>query len=30
MNGRTYHSERYGTDYFAPNDDQQNDCLDIM
>ncbi|KAH7176939.1 S-adenosyl-L-methionine-dependent methyltransferase [Dactylonectria macrodidyma] len=27
--GRTYHSDKFATQYFAPNDDQQNDSVDI-
>ncbi|RYP02439.1 hypothetical protein DL765_010741 [Monosporascus sp. GIB2] len=28
INGRTYHSEQYGTPYWGPNDDPQNEALD--
>ncbi|KLP11377.1 Uncharacterized protein Y057_9938 [Fusarium fujikuroi] len=27
--GRTFHSERYNTEYFTPNDEQQRDSIDI-
>ncbi|KAK2685520.1 hypothetical protein QWA68_015214 [Fusarium oxysporum] len=27
--GRTFHSERYNTEYFTPNDEQQKDSIDI-
>ena len=29
IRGRTYHSDRYSTDYFLPNDGQQLDSMDI-
>ncbi|RYP39845.1 hypothetical protein DL767_001964 [Monosporascus sp. MG133] len=29
MHGRTYHSEKHGTVYWGPNDDRQNEALDI-
>lgn len=29
LRGRTYHSERHNTDYYAPNDDRQNQSVDI-
>lgn len=29
LRGRTYHSERYNTDYYAPNDARQNESVDI-
>ncbi|QPC79169.1 hypothetical protein HYE68_009921 [Fusarium pseudograminearum] len=27
--GRTYHSEKYNSEYFAPNDERQRDSMDI-
>ncbi|KAL9563605.1 hypothetical protein ACKAV7_012273 [Fusarium commune] len=27
--GRTFHSEKYNTEYFTPNDEQQRDSIDI-
>ncbi|CAF3460849.1 unnamed protein product [Fusarium graminearum] len=27
--GRTYHSEKYNSEYFAPNDERQRDSIDI-
>ncbi|XEV01504.1 hypothetical protein FSHL1_006791 [Fusarium sambucinum] len=27
--GRTYHSDKYDTEYFAPNDEQQRESIDI-
>ncbi|KAH7142157.1 S-adenosyl-L-methionine-dependent methyltransferase [Dactylonectria macrodidyma] len=29
IQGRTFHSEKYNTEYFAPNDDQQSESMDI-
>ncbi|KAJ3537848.1 hypothetical protein NM208_g6153 [Fusarium decemcellulare] len=29
IQGRTFHSEKYNTEYFAPNDDQQSASMDI-
>ncbi|KAF4999055.1 hypothetical protein FDECE_11614 [Fusarium decemcellulare] len=29
VRGRTFHSEKYNTEYFAPNDDQQSTSMDI-
>jgi len=29
INGRTYHSARHATEYFAPNDQQQQESLDL-
>ncbi|KAK4448764.1 S-adenosyl-L-methionine-dependent methyltransferase [Podospora aff. communis PSN243] len=29
IKGRTYHSERHNSDYYAPNDERQNDSVDI-
>ncbi|RYP63180.1 hypothetical protein DL771_009411 [Monosporascus sp. 5C6A] len=29
IHGRTYHSEKYGTLYWGPNDDPQNEALDF-
>lgn len=27
--GRTYHNEKYNSEYFAPNDERQRDSMDI-
>ncbi|KAH8675191.1 S-adenosyl-L-methionine-dependent methyltransferase [Ilyonectria robusta] len=29
IQGRTFHSEKFNTEYFAPNDDQQSESMDI-
>ncbi|KAF5021876.1 hypothetical protein F66182_6067 [Fusarium sp. NRRL 66182] len=29
IRGRTYHSEKFNTDYYAPNDDRQSESMDI-
>ncbi|KAI8664214.1 hypothetical protein NCS55_00929500 [Fusarium keratoplasticum] len=29
IQGRSFHSEKYNTEYFAPNDDQQSESMDI-
>ncbi|KAK3331834.1 S-adenosyl-L-methionine-dependent methyltransferase [Cercophora scortea] len=29
INGRTFHSERHNLEYFAPNDERQNESVDI-
>ncbi|KAM5349828.1 hypothetical protein ACJ41O_006333 [Fusarium nematophilum] len=29
IQGRTFHSEKFTTEYYAPNDDQQSDSVDI-
>ncbi|KAL1866293.1 hypothetical protein VTK73DRAFT_4823 [Phialemonium thermophilum] len=29
IQGRTFHSQRYNTEYFTPNDDQQSESVDI-
>lgn len=29
IHGRTFHSEKYSTEYFTPNDDQQSESVDI-
>jgi len=29
FHGRTYHSDKYDSEYFAPNDERQRDSMDI-
>jgi hypothetical protein len=29
IKGRTYHSDRHNSDYYAPNDERQNESVDI-
>ena len=29
LQGRTYHSTRHATEYFTPNDDQQQESVDL-